>query len=99
MKNYIGQSILANYFRGAEAVGGKIHFDEYGMTFRSHAFNFQTGDTRIDYRDIASVGTRNTLGLVPNGLSVFTKDGFEHKFVIYHRKAVIEFLNGMTARF
>lgn len=94
MKNYIVQKILANYFRGTEAVGGKIYFDELGMAFKSHAFNFQVGDTRIEYRDIVKASARNTLGLVPNGLSVFTKDGFEHKFVIYHRKDVIEFLNG-----
>lgn len=81
MKNYIGKNILANYFRGAEAVGGKIYFDEVGMTFKSHAFNFQVGDTRIEYRDIVRAGPRNTMGIVPNGLSVFTRDRYEHNLL------------------
>lgn len=92
MNEYLNGSILANYFRGIEAVGGRLYFDETGMTFRSHNCNIQTGETRIEYRDIQSLSKRNTLGFVPNGLSVFTKDGFEHKFVIYHRKAVMQFL-------
>ena len=27
------------------------------------------------------------------GMSVYTKDGVEHKFVVNHRKDVVEFLN------
>ena len=92
MKKYLNSSIPANYFRGIEAVGGRLYFGETGMTFRSHNWNIQTGETRIEYRDIQSFSKRNTLRLVPNGLPVFTKDGFEHKFVIFHRKAVMRFL-------
>ena len=92
MKNYIGQEIAANYFRGSEAVGGKIYFDEKGLEFQSHALNIQRGNTRIEYADITNLSKRNTLGIVPNGISVFTKDGFEHKFVINNRSSVLEFL-------
>lgn len=92
MKNYIGNSIFANYFRGLEAVGGKIYFDDTGLTFKSHPLNIQTGETRIEYAQIATITKRNTLGIVPNGISIFTKDNFEHKFVIYNRKSVITFL-------
>ncbi|MDD3220873.1 MAG: hypothetical protein EOM34_12020 [Clostridia bacterium] len=97
MKDYCNTDILANYFRGPEAVGGKIYFDETGMTFKSHKLNIQRGETRIEYRDICKVGKRNTLGLVPNGIYVFTRDGFEHKFVIYSRKAVLEYLQSKIA--
>ena len=93
MNDYSGRSILANYFRGMEGVGGKLHFDEEGLTFVSHAFNIQTGETRIDYKQIKSVAKRNTLGIFPNGMSIFTNDGIEHKFVIYKRTVVIEFIN------
>lgn len=92
MKNYIGDSIAANYFRGIEAVGGHIKFDETGLIFKSHSLNIQTGNTRIDYSQIVRIAKRNTLKIVPNGISVFTKDNFEHKFVINNRKSVIEFL-------
>lgn len=92
--DYSGKHIAANYFRGVEAVGGKIYFDETGLTFKSHAINIQTGETRIEYEKISEVVKRNTLGIVPNGISIFTKDGFEHKFVINNRSKVIDFLNG-----
>lgn len=92
-KNYIGINIPANYFRGMEAVGGHLHFYENHMIFKSHALNIQTGEQIIEYSQMVKIAKRNTLGIVPNGISVFTKDGFEHKFVIYNRDSVIEFLN------
>ncbi len=92
MKEYTGQSIVANYFKGIEAVGGKLFFDETGMTFKSHALNIQSGETRIQYDQISRISKRNTLGIVPNGMSVFTANGFEHKFVINHREDIIAFL-------
>lgn len=98
MKNYIEGKIAANYFRGAEAVGGKIYFDENGFVFKSHALNIQCGETRIEYSDIISISKRNMLGIVPNGLSLFTKDNFEHKFVINSRNNIIEFLKSMNTQ-
>ena len=89
MRNYQGTTIPANYYRGWEAVGGKLIFDDFGMTFNSHALNIQTGSTRIEYRDIEHAMPKGFL----TGLSVYTKDGTEHKFVVYHRKALAEFLN------
>lgn len=89
---YCGKSISANYFRGREAVGGKIYFDEKGFTFKSHYFNIKTGDTRIEYIQIDNVKKRNTLGIIPNGISIYTRDGLEHKFVIYNREQVIEYI-------
>ncbi len=90
--NYVDKVILANYFRGSEAVGGKIYFDDVGLTFKSHKFNIQKGQTRIEYNQIQSVNKRNTLGIVPNGILIFTKDGTEHRFVVNNREKVIEFL-------
>ena len=89
---YCDKSISANYFRGMEAVGGKIYFDEKGITFKSHSFNIQTGNIRIEYMSIDYVEKRNTLGIVPNGMLIVTKDGIEHKFVISHRKEIIEYI-------
>ncbi|MBQ3490464.1 MAG: hypothetical protein IJA86_07735 [Clostridia bacterium] len=92
MKDYRGKSVLANYYRGIEAVGGKLLFDASGMTFQSHAFNVQIGEIRIEYRDIMKAQVRGSL----TGISVFTKDSVEHKFVVYHRTDVIDFLNRMA---
>lgn len=63
------------------------------MIFKSHALNIQTGEQVIAYAHIFKIAKRNTLGIVPNGISVFTEDGIEHKFVINNRDDVIEFLN------
>lgn len=93
MKDYSGRSIFANYFVGKEAVGGKIYFDNNGFLFKSHDLNIQTGSIRIEYSQIIRADKRMTLGIVPNGMSVFTFDNFEHKFVIYHRNSVIEYIN------
>lgn len=90
--DYCNKSIAANYFMDFEAVGGKIYFDEHGFTFKPHALNIQTGDTRIEYKNISTIQKSNTLGIVPNGMLVFTKDGMKHRFVINNRKKVIEFL-------
>ena len=93
MQDYIGQTIAASYFRGIESVGGKICFDDNGLNFQSHAMNIQRGDTRIEYSDVACLNKRNTLGFVPNGISILTKDGFEHKFIVNDRNSVLEFLH------
>ncbi len=90
MKDYVGTKIAANYFRGSEAVGGKLFFDESGMTFKSHIFNIQRGETRIEYSQIQ--GAQRGKGIIPTSVSVFTKDGFEHKFVVYHRDDLIAFI-------
>ena len=49
MKN-IG--IPANYKRGAEYVGGHLYFDDEGLIFKPHKFNFQTSEVRINFCDI-----------------------------------------------
>ena len=89
MKDYCGKSIAANYYRGIEAVGGKLIFDETGITFKSHALNIQTGESRIEYKDMLKAEVKGFL----TGMSVYTKDCVEHKFVVYHRKDVVKFLN------
>jgi hypothetical protein len=89
MKDYCGKSISASYYRGFESVGGKLFFDDTCITFKSHALNTQADEKRIEYKDIEKAKVKGFL----TGMSVYTKVGVEHKFVIYHRKAVVEFLN------
>ena len=84
--------IAANLFRGSEAVGWRLHFEENAMIFKSHALNIQTGETTIAYKDIVDVQKKNTLGLVPNGMVVTLNDGTKHQFVIWHRVEVIAFI-------
>ena len=92
MVDYTNTKIAANYFRGPEAVGGHLSFDEFGLTFESHAFNKRTGITRIEYTNIMKISKCNTLGIVPNGVAIFDKNAVEHRFVVHKRSQVIEFL-------
>jgi hypothetical protein len=41
---------------------------------------------------------RNTLGIVPNGMSVFVKDGQEFKFVVGNRKEIIAYIESKIQR-
>ena len=84
--------VAANLFRGMEAVGGELHFEEEKMVFNSHSLNIQTGSTTILYSDIQSVGNFNTLGVFPNGMYIKNKDGQEFKFVVWNRKELISFI-------
>ncbi len=95
MKDLQGKTIAANYFRGREAVGGRLTFDNVGMTFTSHALNVHRGETRILYRDVVRMEKTNTklrFLNIPNGLSVFTSDGTEHKFVVNIRDDMMAFI-------
>jgi hypothetical protein len=84
---------FANLFKGAESVGGKLYLTEGELIHKPHAINIQTAQTVIPLHEILEVGVRNTLLLVPNGLSVKTRDGREFKFVVYKRKTWVEQIN------
>jgi len=80
----------ANYMRGAEAVGGKLHLTNQRLVFESHALNIQTGVTIVPLSEIADIVPCWTkflglIPLVPNSLAVTTADGAEHRFVLYGR--------------
>ena len=81
MKDFTGQKIMANYFRGIEAVGGKIYFYEDKLIFKSHVFNIQRGETEIKYSDISEIQKRNTPFIELNDISIITKNGFNLKFI------------------
>ena len=85
--------VLANLFRGAEAVGGKLRVTDSRLIFKSHSLNIQTGNTEILMEQIVKVQKRNTLGFVPNGMSIITIDGIEYKFVLWNRSKIIDFIN------
>lgn len=87
----------ANMQRGIEAVGGRLALTTRRLVFESHAFNVQTGVTIVDRADIAGVRgvwTKflNLIPLAPNSIAVSTRDGQEHRFVVFGRAAWLEAL-------
>lgn len=85
-------NVGANLFRGVEAVGGKLKITDEGLFFKPHAINVQTEPVQIPFQAIAKVEKVNTMGIVPNGMLITAKDGTKYRFVINHRKKIIEFL-------
>jgi len=76
----------ANHFKGAEAVGGKLYLLKDRLEFKSHGFNIQNHQQRIDIANITAVTFYNSLGIIPNGLQITTSYGEVEKFVINGRK-------------
>jgi hypothetical protein len=85
-----GDSIIhsggANHFRGAEAVGGKLYLLKDKLQFQSHGFNIQNHQQEIELNQVKEVSFYNTLGLIPNGMSVTLTSGGIEKFVVNNRR-------------
>jgi hypothetical protein len=88
--------VAANLFRGPEAVGGRMQITTHRILFKAHAINIQKEPAEIDLKDVVEVGKRNTLGLVPNGLYVRTKDGTEYRFVVWGRGNLIKIIQAAS---
>jgi hypothetical protein len=88
--------VAANLFRGVEAVGGRLQITTHKLFFLPHAVNIQNSPQEIDLKDITEVGPRNTLGLVPNGMYIRTKDGTEYKFVVWGRGNLIKIIQAAS---
>lgn len=85
-----GESIIhsggANHFFNGEAVGGRLYLLNDKLQFQSHGFNMQNHGLVIELKLIRKVGFYNTLGLIPNGLSITTSEGKTEKFVVGARQ-------------
>lgn len=82
----------ANLQRKLETVGGKLYLTNQRLVFEAHKFNFQSGVTEVDMSNVQSSEKCWTkfLGLFPlfpNSLAVHTKQGEEHRFVLFGRGA------------
>lgn len=88
----VNDKIRANYIKGFESLGGQITFNKDGFIFEPHAFNIQNGKVFVPYKSVVEIKKRNTLGIVPNGVSVIDNTDKEHKLVVNKRNDIIEFL-------
>ena len=90
--------VAANYFRGIEAVGGKLKITNRRLLFVPHFLNVQNDPIEIPMSDILSVTKRNTLGLIPNGLQINMKNFTHHKFVVWNRSKLIRIIESRIQR-
>lgn len=86
-------NVSANLKKGIETVGGKLKVTEGELIFTPHKMNIQSAPVTINFEEIKKVEKRNNLFIVPNGVSVYVKDGTEHKFVVNKRDKIIDYLN------
>lgn len=90
IENLDGNPIIrsggANHFINGEAVGGKLYLLTDKLQFQSHSFNIQNHGQIINLQVIKEVSFYNTLGLIPNGLSITTMNGQTEKFVVNDRQ-------------
>lgn len=91
------EKIKANYWKGKEAVGGHVLFEDNGFKFTAHALNIQKDSVFVSYDNIKEVKPFRSLGIIPNGVKVIDKENNEHKLVVYQQKNVIQFLNEMKS--
>jgi hypothetical protein len=79
----------ANHFLGVEARGGYLYLTNRNLIFQPHDFNIQTEGVSIPLEEITEVKPILSLGIVPNGVAVTTRDGAINKFVVNQRKVWI----------
>lgn len=97
--NYEGETVhleaVANLFKGLESVGGRLKISDRRILFQSHSLNIQTGITEIMLDQITLIKTRNTAGIIPNGVLIETRDGKQYKLVVWKRKKIVNLVNGL----
>jgi len=75
----------ANHFLNNESVGGKLYLLNDQIHFKSHRFNAQNHEFKIDLNMIKEVKLYNVLGIIPNGMEIQTTTGNTEKFVVNNR--------------
>jgi hypothetical protein len=76
----------ANHFVNTEGVGGKLYLLNDKIVFKSHGFNIQNHEQRIDLNEVDGVIFYNTLGIIPNGLKIVLRNNVSEKFVVNNRQ-------------
>jgi hypothetical protein len=88
--------VPARFYRDTPA-GGLLCFREDGLVFTPRSKAVHADRTFIPYSQIWLIFRRNSLKILPSGISIFTKDGVEYKFKVRKREAVVKFITSITS--
>jgi len=88
----------ANLWQGAEAVGGRIILTNQRLLFEAHKMNLQTAPVAVSLSAIESIIPSNTLGIVPNGMTIRCDSGEEYRFVVWGRKRIVSLIEEYRSR-
>lgn len=89
----IEYQVQANLLKGIERVGGMLFLTNEKMIFKSHKFNFQAGQTNVEYDQIADFTKNKSSKTIDKGLIITTTDGTKLDFIMNDREQVIDILN------
>lgn len=92
------EKFAANLWQGPEAVGGRMILTNQRVLFEAHKMNVQTTPVAISLSSIESLLTSNTLGFVPNGLTIHCHSGEEYNFVVWGRQRIISKIEECRSR-
>jgi|TARA_B110000438_G_C15382907_1_gene465569 hypothetical protein len=87
----------ANFFVGIESVGGRLFLTKDTLIFHSNGITLSRVNklTEIQLNEINRIKKHNFLGLITNGIKVYTNLK-TYKFVVSNRKRWIEKINSVT---
>lgn len=88
MKDYNNTSVNANQISGLTTITGQLCFLKEGYYFKAQGVNSVINNPLIAYKDIAEVKGRNTLGFIPNGISVYLRNGIKYDYAVLHRNDI-----------
>ena len=92
MKDYTNKSVYANQIIGTTTLTGKLCFYSEEFAFKADGVNSTIEKPRTKYSDIIEITKRNTLGFIPNGLTIWLKSGKKLNYVVRQRNDLIGFL-------
>jgi hypothetical protein len=85
----------SNYFDAREKVSGKLILTNQRIYFKTLKEESKNLDFKVLFNQIKEVMFFNTWKVIPNGLSVITKEGQELKFLVKNRDQWCSMINKM----
>ena len=92
MKDFNNKAVNANLIIGLTTLTGKLCFFENDFVFKANSVNSTMCYPPIAYREIAEVKAKNTLGFIPNGITVVLNNGESYSFVVMRRNDIKNYL-------
>ena len=80
----------AKHFAGVDSIEGKLYLTKESIVFIPQKLNIQNHALAMPVEEIRSYSLSNNHGIVPNGLTIYTKSGGMEKFAVKKRKVWIE---------
>ncbi|HVS38996.1 MAG TPA: PH domain-containing protein [Gemmataceae bacterium] len=88
-----GEEVLATEQANHGSGGGWLYVTNRRVIFEPNALSFGSRVREIPLEDIDDVGPHNLLGIIPDGMEIWTRDGKRHRFVVWGRRRLIDMIH------